>query len=78
MSRLLWIMLAAGLVVTVLAYAGTQLINLGGSSESARQEKANATLSIQAAKGRTDYDTCDRADGLYDFAKGTCQLPAAQ
>jgi hypothetical protein len=43
-------------------------------AERAKQEKANAEFIIKTQKGRSTYDECDAADGVYDFAKGTCQL----
>jgi hypothetical protein len=43
--------------------------------EQLKQEKANAEFRVRAAKGAVDFDTCDRADGVYNFGKGTCQLP---
>lgn len=50
----------------------------GGAIERANQEKENAALSVRARKGIVSFDTCDLADGVYDFAKGSCQLPPAQ
>ena len=43
-------------------------------AERAKQEKANAEFIIKTQKGRSTYDECDAADGLYNFAKGTCEL----
>ncbi len=52
--------------------------NNAAEAERAKQEKANAQFAVQANKGRVNYTTCSRADGMYDFAKGTCQLPATK
>lgn len=48
---------------------------LGGEAERLRQEKENAQFQVHVRKGTVDYNTCDRAGGLYDFVKGTCKLP---
>lgn len=39
------------------------------------QDKANAVFAVKAKQGRVDYNTCDLAGGVYQFAKGTCKLP---
>ncbi|WP_221163354.1 hypothetical protein [Rhizobium lentis] len=47
----------------------------GAADERAKQEKANAEFRVRVNQGVVDYDTCDRAGGLYDFRKGACKLP---
>ena len=49
--------------------------DIGGEAERIKQERENAQFIVKARKGAVDYNTCDRANGLYDFAKGTCKLP---
>ncbi|TCA48550.1 hypothetical protein E0J16_25820 [Rhizobium pisi] len=49
--------------------------SIGAAEQLAKQEKANAEFRVRANKGAVDYDTCDRADGLYDFRKASCKLP---
>lgn len=49
----------------------------GRQQERAKQEKADAEFKVRAQKGGVDYDTCDRAGGLYDFRRGSCKLPVA-
>lgn len=48
--------------------------SIGGEAERAKQERANAEFTVKANKGIVDFDTCDRAGGLFDFRKGACQL----
>lgn len=68
-----------GLAVALLggAYLGwqTHQRNLGREAERERQVKENAKFVVNARKGAVDFDTCDMAGGLYDFAKGSCKLP---
>ena len=47
----------------------------GAQVEAAKQEKENAKFQVNARRGAVEFDVCDRADGLYNFAKGTCKLP---
>lgn len=49
--------------------------SIGAADQLAKQEKANAEFRVRANKGAVDFDTCDTAGGLFDFRKGTCQLP---
>ena len=72
-----WLILAVALA-GILAYLYNSISDDAAAIERAKQEKANAEFSVRANKGVVSYDTCDRADGVYDFAKGTCQLPAAR
>ncbi|TBY41579.1 hypothetical protein [Rhizobium leguminosarum] len=65
------LLIVAGLYVGWSQYQQSR----GAADERAKQEKANAEFRVRANKGAVDYDTCDRADGLYDFRKGTCKLP---
>jgi hypothetical protein len=70
-----WAYLVGGamlLVILIAAYLSIK--NSGAADERIKQEKANAQFTVQANKGLVDYDTCDRADGVYDFGKGTCKL----
>lgn len=70
---------ALGLFILGVLVATVQHIkSTAAEAERAKQEKANAQFAVEANKGRVNYTTCSRADGLYDFAKGTCQLPAAK
>lgn len=48
--------------------------SIGGAAEREKQEKANAEFRVRAAKGAVDFDVCDRAGGLFDFRRQTCQL----
>ena len=48
--------------------------SIGKTIEQQRQERENAKFRVGVSKGIVDYDTCDRAGGLYDFSKGTCEL----
>jgi len=66
----------AVLIIGAAVYAW--IYRQGGDAERVAQEKENAQFQVQANKGRVSYDTCDAADGLYDFYKGTCQLPTAR
>lgn len=72
----IYLTLAAAAVILggVLAFTFHQR-NIGGEAERAKQEKANAEFKIRSSKGRVDYLTCDTGGGLYDFKKGTCELP---
>ena len=67
------------LILGILVAAGWfayRLIDEGAERERAKQEKANAEFVVRANKGAVSFDTCDRAGGLYDFRRGSCQLPA--
>jgi hypothetical protein len=68
---------AIGLMIVVGLYVGWSQYqqSKGAAEERAKQEKANAEFRVRANKGAVDYDTCDRADGLYDFRKASCKLP---
>jgi hypothetical protein len=72
----IYLALAAAAVILggVLAFTFHQR-SIGGEAERAKQDKANAEFKIKASKGRVDYVTCDVGGGLYDFRKGTCELP---
>jgi len=48
---------------------------IGGEAERLKQVKENAQFKVRANKGIVGYDTCDDADGLYDFRTGSCKLP---
>lgn len=39
------------------------------------QERSNAELRKKADQGTVDYDTCDRAGGVFNFRTRTCKLP---
>lgn len=49
--------------------------SIGGEAERQKQVKANAEFQVRASKGAVDFDTCDRAGGLFDFRRRTCELP---
>ena len=49
--------------------------NIGSETERIKQEWENARFEVLVQKGNVSYNTCDRANGLYDFTKGTCKLP---
>ena len=74
MKVYLYLAAAAVILGGVLAFTFHQR-SIGGEAERAKQEKANAEFKVKAAQGRVDYLTCDAAGGMYDFRKGTCQLP---
>lgn len=49
--------------------------SIGADAERAKQDKANAQFKVRVNQGAVDFDTCERAGGLYQFGKGTCKLP---
>lgn len=78
MSRII----IAGVLAIVLIGFGLGLyawvMDKGADLERAKQEKENAEFVIRANKGRSTYDQCDTANGLYDFRTSTCKLPTAR
>jgi hypothetical protein len=74
MSKALAYAIGGAMLLLILIGAYLSIRNSGASDERIKQEKENAQFTVQANKGLVDYDTCDRADGVYDFGKGTCKL----
>jgi hypothetical protein len=75
----LWIYLALGVAALALLWGLYSAVREDAAeNERAKQEKANAEFIIRTQNGRSTYDQCDAADGVYDFAAGTCKLPAAR
>jgi len=64
----------AAIIGGLIMFANDQR-SIGGATVREQQEKANAQFRVRSAKGRVNYDLCDTAGGVFDFAKGTCQLP---
>ena len=73
----LYFILGAGAFFALVYFIQSQR-DIGGSTERVNQEKENAVFEVKARKGDVDYTTCDRANGLYDFTKGTCKLPSIE
>ncbi|MBB4342159.1 hypothetical protein [Rhizobium leguminosarum] len=68
---------AVGLMIVIGLYVGWSQYqqSKGAADERVKQEKANAEFRVRVNKGVVDYDTCDRAGGLFNFRKATCELP---
>lgn len=64
-----------GAAVIALVFFIQNQRDIGGAVAREKQEKENAKMLIRVRKGAVDYNTCDRAGGLYDFVNGTCKLP---
>ena len=48
--------------------------DIGATSERAKEDKEYARFRVRVNKGVVNYDTCDRAGGMWDFRKSACQL----
>lgn len=66
--------LAGAAIIALVMFINHQR-DIGGAAERAKQEKENAQMLVRARKGAVDYDTCDRAGGLYNFRTSACKLP---
>lgn len=75
MTRLYLIAILGAAALAALFLYTMQQREAGKAIERAKQEKANAEFRVRAQKGAVDYDTCDRAGGLYDFRTRACKLP---
>lgn len=64
----------AVIVIAAVGYYTYRQRELGRELEKAQQEKSNAEFRKKTIEGFTDFDTCDRAGGLYNFSKGTCEF----
>lgn len=71
-----YLYIAAGVaIVAALIWFIQDQRSIGGSAEREKQVKENAQFAVKARKGIVDFDTCDAADGMWDFGKSTCKLP---
>lgn len=70
----LYLALGAAVIGGVITFTYNQR-SIGGEAERLKQERANADFRNNQNKGAVDFDTCDRAGGLYDFRKATCKFP---
>lgn len=75
MNKALWAIAAIMAMVVAVGIVLKIERERGAKEALAAQEKANARFQVNQNKGAVSYDLCDRADGLYDFVKGTCKLP---
>lgn len=74
MSKIAIYLSFAGAAVIALVMFINYQRDIGGDAERMKQEKENAQMLVRARKGAVDYDTCDRAGGLYNFRTSACKL----